>query len=111
MTTSTISLNHLESVTRNGDIFTARYEWQEEITGFIAVPVYTGNVSINGKLNTSRTLKDLRPTVRKQRREEIKTISRDEAVHVVNAAKITDMLTGIERFDDEGKRWVARFKM
>ena len=108
MSTSQRTVQNLDSITRNGSEFTARYKWEEEVETQYALPVYTGNLSPKGTIAKSRTLRKLSKVTRKVSRWEDVEIGEDEARTTIQAAK--DRSAILSRSVCNTQKWTVDFK-
>ncbi len=97
------TIANLDSISRKGDVYTARYEWEEEYTVQFANKVYTNNIGMNGKLGVSKVYNKLHPVTKSRTVVDLVEITKDEAVILVSLAR----LHGVLRILGSRKNWVA----
>lgn len=103
-----INIQNLELIARNGEVFTARYRWDEKEEYLTAHPVGTGIVGMAGKEGVSRVYKQIVETSRWVEKEETVEVSKDEAKELLEVAQSTNMVRRIEKmYPNVWCAWIA----
>lgn len=74
----------LDYIKRDGDEYSARYTITEMVTKNVALPVFTGNVSMSGVVTKSHTLKAINTDYQIRTRDDVMMLTEAEARELVS---------------------------
>lgn len=99
------SIANLSEISRKGEQFFAFYRRPVNAEINLNLPIYT-DVGMAGKLNTSETLRKVRPVQRRRVEVEQVEISREEARELKELADLYELVTAVEQIGE--REWTIR---
>lgn len=79
MTNKNFTRNNVSSISRKNGQYFVRYEWTETFNKTFALPVATGNLSMTGKVNISKSVRSRGESIRTRTMVETVEVSEGEA--------------------------------
>jgi hypothetical protein len=103
----------LESISRKGDSYFARFQKETTREVSVTLPVYTGGVDARGRLLVSQTLRSVHTANRKRTEDGLIPLTKEEAMEMRDMLVTYDMVGGFENLaaeDSDKSRWIIRVK-